>query len=729
EQAAASAVGTDQEPESLRALTSIPRVAYIQGDAARAAATCDDAIALARRYDDRRSLGEALGLLGYLIAMRDPASAAAALDPLQEALAIRRELGDPVAEADGLMLLGNAQLVLGRPQEALGTFEENLVLCRRTGAAPGDAITARLNACLAQLDLGAYLRTATEARRAQNEANQAGSKDLQVFALVVEAVALAELGRLTEGRARLAQGHSLAEALESPYLQATVAIFGAQAKLAEGAVLEALEDLSAGKTLALAAATNEFDGRRLWLLAECYLALADAQRAHVACREFAAFAEPMGAGIGKLRACLASGRLAALMGDDADADRLFGEAFDLARQLGAVYQGGLAALRRGACRASSGKRSLAREDFLGAQRAAAETACPHLMVDAMWGLCGLATDAQEAERLRQVARGYLEPIVAALDRPTQVRYLAVSGRQAILAGDPGSFGAHPPAWNDWFDRPLRELFAAAERGPARDRLPIGELVASLLAKRAKPDEVLAQTLEVARERFGADRCLAVLRSGNALSVRFAAGGRDDELLQFSRTFLDLAMNEDRTLWTVDAKTDPRLCATDSVAALEMRAIACTPVRVQGSPVGALYLDWADSQQGMRSADTAELETLASIAGVCLAQSRLLGDLERRTERLQILQELAQALDKALEPEELLTMALGHCLTISGAERGAVLVGPRLELAQVRDAAGITDIPVHLSRAVLGRLQGEGKAFAVIDAEAEGASESIMAGGL
>ena len=729
EQAVSEARAADRGPESLRALTSIPRLAYLMGDSDRAARASAGAVEVARAAGDARSLGDSLGLMGFLIVMREPERASEGLHHLAESLALLEAVGDPLMLAAGLDLQANAQMTLGRPKDALATFERNLAVYRRVGAAPEDALTTQLNICLARLELGTFQRVAAEARRIGEEATAARARDLIVYAEAIESVALAQLGRIPEALDLLDRAGAGAAELESPYLGAAVRILGAEAKLAAGATLSVIEDLQVGRHLAAQAQTQEFEGRLLWLQADACMAVLDASRAGSACAELATLAERSGSHMARLRALLMRGKLANLLGDAKEAERLFAEAIELAERLQAAAAGGQAAWCRGRVREEAGRRELAREDFLAAQRAAATTASPHLMVDALFALSRVAKDADEAERFLEVARGHLAPILGPLDRAARAQYLAIADRQAVLERPSfGPAGSASPL-DELLDRPLREILAAVKAGPSRSGLPVGELMARLLDQRPDPDEVLRRTLETARERFGAERCLAVLKVQDGFSVRHVTGARPEDLERFSRTFIDMATRENRTLWTIDAMTDPRLSATASVAALEMRAIACAPVRVQGRPVGALYLDWSDAGQAMREHDVAELETLAGVAGVCLAQAELLVDLQRRTDRLEMLQDLSGALAGALELDDLLAMALRNCIAIAGAERGAVLLGAELAVDRTLSAKGQAEIPMRFSRAILRRIQAEGRAFAVIDAEAEGASASITAEGL
>ncbi|MBM3269572.1 MAG: SpoIIE family protein phosphatase, partial [Candidatus Sericytochromatia bacterium] len=727
EQAVAAARAQGDVTQELRALTSGARLAYLDGDTARAGRSARAAVARAREAGSDTYLAEALALLGYLMAMADPAAAPMGLEILAESLSIRRGAGDLVAVADSLMFMGNAQLAAGRPLDALRRFSENLQICRDTGAGAEDAITALLNIALARLDLGAFHEGAGGAREAQAAASEAGNRDLIVYAKVIEAVAGAQTGDLARAWRLLDEALAVARELESPYLEAAALAIGGEAHLAAGAALRARDDLARARTLAADVGTGEFTARILAQQAEAHLLLAEYGAAREALADLETLAAALGPCSGGARWRLLRGELARRLGDCAEAEGWFGQALDLAEQLGMMHVAAQAALGRGRARADCGRHDAAREDLLFAQRTAARSACPHLLIDSLLALARTTFDPAEARRYQEMAEGHLAPLLSRLGAEERARYLAL-GERRTSHGAPGA--RVPPeleALLPLLDRPLRDLLAGvAGTGPAA--LPVDELLGRLLAAEPDPDLVLARTLEVARVRFGAERCLAVVKDGGELGVR-AMHPDSEDLLRFSRSFIDMALAQDRTMWTVDALADPRLSATASVASLEMRAIACTPVRADGRPVGALYLDWSDPSGGLSDAGRREFETLAGMAGVCLAQAELRSSLAQRSERLEMAGELSAALAHALEFDTLLELALRHCMRISGAQSGCVLVGPDLAPRIARDAGGNPVEGMHVSNGARDRLLREQAAFALIDAEAESLSASVAAAGL
>jgi serine phosphatase RsbU (regulator of sigma subunit)/tetratricopeptide (TPR) repeat protein len=720
-----------ESSQALRALTSIARLAYLTGDMEKAAVACQRAVDAAQEADSQTYLGESLALIGFLMVAQDPATAKSGLAKLEEALALRKKAGDPVALADSLMFLGNAQMTAGRPLEALKTFSENLQICRESGAAAEDALTAMLNIALARLDLGAFQEAALGASEAKRSALEAGSTDLVVYAQAIEAVGLAQTGRLAPAFDLLGQALGGARALESQYLEAAALAIGAEAHLVVGSALQARDDLVKARTLAAEAGTEEFTARILALQAEACLALSEFDEARQALDALESLARKLGTGAPLARWAVGAAELERRLGEQVAAEGRYSKALEVCEQHGMAHGAARASLGRGQARSAQGKLDSSRADLLAAQRTAARLSCPHLLVDALLALAQTTFDPGEADRYREMAEGHLGPLLSGLSPSQRARYLAAAGRDAARGKRGNQGGATlPPELESlvpFLDRPLRDLLARAQN-MAESALPVGDLVGKLLEARPDPDQVLQRTLEIARDRFGAERAMAVNRMAAEFEVR-AMIPKSEDLLRFSRTFINMALEQDRTLWTVDALADPRLSATESVSRLEMRAIACTPVRVAGSAVGALYLDWSDPSGGLSDAGKREFEVLAGLAGVCLFQAELNADLAQRTERLEIMNDLADALAHTLEVDALLEMALRHSLTISDAQVGCVLAGADLAVRIARDREGVEVAEPRVSNTVRERVRKEQAAFALIDSDLENLSASVAAEGL
>ena len=112
-------------------------------DAARAAA---DALPRARERGERGDAGWLSAVLGAIALRRGRPAVGEAMAPLEEAIAVARELGMRALEARGLVTLGQAHLLVGRPKEAQPHLAEAVSLFRAAAMhrwlAPAEALLA-----------------------------------------------------------------------------------------------------------------------------------------------------------------------------------------------------------------------------------------------------------------------------------------------------------------------------------------------------------------------------------------------------------------------------------------------------------------------------------------------------------------------------------------------------------------------------------------------------------
>jgi tetratricopeptide (TPR) repeat protein len=94
------------------------------------------AVEAARRLDDRRGEGNALGNLG--IAYADLGQPQRAIELFEQHLAIARAVGDRRGEGQSLGNLGLAYAALGQPQRAIDCYEQHLAIARAVGDRQGE---------------------------------------------------------------------------------------------------------------------------------------------------------------------------------------------------------------------------------------------------------------------------------------------------------------------------------------------------------------------------------------------------------------------------------------------------------------------------------------------------------------------------------------------------------------------------------------------------------------
>ena len=132
--------------------TSLFSVFYRRGDWADCIATHRIALTSARRTGNRRGEAWVLNNFGEALGHRDMQEA---VGYLEDALAIRREIGDRPGEAQAANNLANVHLELGRPQEALDPLQRSLLIQQEGGRRYGEGIALH-NLGEAYLDLGRF---------------------------------------------------------------------------------------------------------------------------------------------------------------------------------------------------------------------------------------------------------------------------------------------------------------------------------------------------------------------------------------------------------------------------------------------------------------------------------------------------------------------------------------------------------------------------------------------
>lgn len=177
-------------------------------------------------------------------------------------------------------------------------------------------------------------------------------------------------------------------------------------------------------------------------------------------------------------------------------------------------------------------------------------------------------------------------------------------------------------------------------------------------------EVLDQVLDAVMRITHAERAFLLLADGGAgppvagdLRLRVARGPEGPLPLEgvtgISRSVVRRALETGRMVATGNAAADPALATAQSVAAMELRTIVCTPLRsprAAGSGLlGAIYVDNQESSAPF-SAETLEaVDALGRHAALAIENAQLFEREERR------LEELREAQQQLLQSGKLATI--------------------------------------------------------------------------
>jgi signal transduction histidine kinase len=145
--------------------------------------------------------------------------------------------------------------------------------------------------------------------------------------------------------------------------------------------------------------------------------------------------------------------------------------------------------------------------------------------------------------------------------------------------------------------------------------------------------------------------------------------------QFSRTVVEQVIQKGEPLLTDDAQEDERFAGEKSVTALSLRSLICAPLRVRGRVIGAAFVDNRLQAGAFTRDDLQLLMAFANQAATAIENARLFQQtdaaLARRVDELTLFQRIDQQLNRSLDLGEVLDLALGWAIALTGADGGSI----------------------------------------------------------
>jgi signal transduction histidine kinase len=205
----------------------------------------------------------------------------------------------------------------------------------------------------------------------------------------------------------------------------------------------------------------------------------------------------------------------------------------------------------------------------------------------------------------------------------------------------------------------------------RDRSDLLARVAVALGSTLELGEVLRLLAEMARDATAAQRCSVFLLEGRRLHPAASLGADlDTELWQAFQTMgrieLDApqweAVSTGRLVSFADAADSDGFVPLEWVERFDLGALALIPLMSHDEPVGLMALDWAE-RRPVSLDHLALLETIATYAGIAVANARLHLGLRTRGRLQEALIESAAALSSVLDGDELAARLADGCVRL------------------------------------------------------------------
>lgn len=145
--------------------------------------------------------------------------------------------------------------------------------------------------------------------------------------------------------------------------------------------------------------------------------------------------------------------------------------------------------------------------------------------------------------------------------------------------------------------------------------------------------------------------------------------------EISTSIVERAMTTAEPILTSNAQEDHRFANVQSVVGYQLRSIMCVPLRVRGRVIGAAYVDNRFMSGVFGQDDLDLLTTFANQAAVAIDNARLFNQtdqaLSRRVEELTVFQQIDRQLNRSLDLDRVLGLALDWAVNLTHAENGAI----------------------------------------------------------
>jgi Nif-specific regulatory protein len=152
-------------------------------------------------------------------------------------------------------------------------------------------------------------------------------------------------------------------------------------------------------------------------------------------------------------------------------------------------------------------------------------------------------------------------------------------------------------------------------------------------------DLLDTIMDVALETLSAERGFILLTGNGDGTVHQTATARNmsketiSSIQNLSTSAVNQVLKENKPLLSVDAQTDDRFEGSESVVVQQIKSVLCTPLTLNGSPIGVIYMD---SRVSSRQFDESSLEFLNAFsrqAAIAITNTRILEGLKSENKRL------------------------------------------------------------------------------------------------
>lgn len=215
----------------------------------------------------------------------------------------------------------------------------------------------------------------------------------------------------------------------------------------------------------------------------------------------------------------------------------------------------------------------------------------------------------------------------------------------------------------------------------QERLAALYEVSSQLGTTLNLTQLLNLVMDAIIQLTGAERGYLVLFDELTSELETAAARNVDQQtiqgrsMEISRSVVRRVATEGLPLLTDNAQADSRFSSHQSVIGFRLRSIMCTPLRARNRIIGAIYVDNRLLSAAFAQEDLDLLVAFANQAAMAIENARLFQQtdqaLARRVEELTLFQRIDQELNKSLDLQRVLDLALDWAMRLTEADGGSI----------------------------------------------------------
>ncbi|RKY12857.1 MAG: sigma-54-dependent Fis family transcriptional regulator [Planctomycetota bacterium] len=180
-----------------------------------------------------------------------------------------------------------------------------------------------------------------------------------------------------------------------------------------------------------------------------------------------------------------------------------------------------------------------------------------------------------------------------------------------------------------------------------------------LTEELDPKRLLKTIMQKVLEVVSAERAFLLLREGGELRTYLSRTFDGETVrradLKVSHSIAKTVMETNEPVLSVNAQEDSRFRDAMSVHGLGLKSILCVPLRLEGRPIGVLYVDNRFEKGAFGERELRFLELFADQAALAVRNARLFEESRKKQQQLQEalakIEELNRRLQKALARRE------------------------------------------------------------------------------